>query len=323
MAQDAEVKFWWIPELVEHLLTFMDPASILNLAHSHSRVEQVLQSASVWTGLIKRVCPYDREEQDFPPTNLIIQRKCEQVRALLGLLHLLQNSENQQLELLELIQLRFSIQDDLGRSQFVSLCDPMIVIGPSYHVSPLGFLLLEEVEGSRRLEDDFVTVIWVDKLEEPLISALSSRVDCQGEQVDILRIETLSCNNNMDAEAFSTLVENSWQIRMSALEVGDDVGEKGWRELATSIESLEGKHWLNAAIGFNVSASRKSMVKGRREDLQTIWEFSTDETTDVAADGTFWSVRFEKGGEEWTYHDWERLEEIMGMTEEEWFEEME
>ena len=104
MAQDAEVKFWWIPELVEHLLTFMDPASILNLAHSHSRVEQVLQSAYVWTELIDRVCPYDREEQDLPPTNLIIQRKCEQVRALVGLLHLLQNSENQQLEFLELIQ---------------------------------------------------------------------------------------------------------------------------------------------------------------------------------------------------------------------------
>ena len=140
MAQDAEVKFWWIPELVEHLLMFMDPASILNLAHSHSLVEQVLQSASVWTGLIKRVCSFDREEQDFPPTNLIIQRKCGQVRALVGLLELLQNSENQQLELLELIQLRFSIQDDLCRSQCVSLCDPMI--GPAYHVSPLGFLLI-------------------------------------------------------------------------------------------------------------------------------------------------------------------------------------
>ena len=65
------------------------------------------------------------------------------------------------------------------------------------------------------------------------------------------------------------------------------------------------------------------MVKGRREDLQSIWEFSTDETTDVAADGTSWRMRFEKGGEEWTYDDWERLGEIMGMTEEEWFEEVE
>ena len=65
------------------------------------------------------------------------------------------------------------------------------------------------------------------------------------------------------------------------------------------------------------------MVKGRREDLQTIWEFSTDETTDGAAEGTFWSVRFDKGGEEWTNDDWERLKEIMGMTEEEWFEEVE
>ena len=173
------------------------------------------------------------------------------------------------------------------------------------------------------MEDDYVTGIWVDKLEEPFISALSSRVECQGEEVDILRIGTLLCNNNMDAEAFSTLVQSSWQIRLSALEVGDYVGEEGWRELASSIDSLEVKHWLNAAAGFNVSASRKSMVKGRREDLQSIWEFSTDETTDVAADGTFWSVRLEKGGEEWTYDDWERLEEIMGMTEEEWFEEVE
>ena len=65
------------------------------------------------------------------------------------------------------------------------------------------------------------------------------------------------------AETFSTLVQSSWQIRLSALEVGDDVGEEGWRELASSTESLKAKHWLNAAAGFNVSASRKSMVEGR------------------------------------------------------------
>ena len=34
-------------------------------------------------------------------------------------------------------------------------------------------------------------------------------------------------------------------------------------------------------------------------------------------------MRFEKGGEEWTYDDWERVEEIMGMTEEKRFEEVE
>ena len=33
-------------------------------------------------------------------------------------------------------------------------------------------------------------------------------------------------------------------------------------------------------------------------------------------------MRFDKGGEEWRYDDWERLEEIMRMTEEEWFEEV-
>ena len=102
----GEIKFWNTPELVTHLLTFLDPTSILNLAHAHRMTVQILQNGSVWTKLIRRTCPFG-EEEDWPLQDTIVQRKRGEVRLLVGLMELLEDQESHQLELLELIQKRF------------------------------------------------------------------------------------------------------------------------------------------------------------------------------------------------------------------------
>ena len=56
--REAEQKFWWTPEFLEILLTFLDPASILALAEIHPLTTKVMQGGRNWTRFIKRSCPH-------------------------------------------------------------------------------------------------------------------------------------------------------------------------------------------------------------------------------------------------------------------------
>ena len=343
MSSQGEIKFWKTPELVEHLLTFLDATSMLNLAQAHRFTVQILQNASVWTKFIKRTCPFG-EEEDWPLQDTIVQRKRGQVRLLVGLMELLEDHESHQLKLLELIHQRFPPIDVPQRAgaeerphgpQYVTLSNsnqnpsPLWVSLPVCSVSPLGFLLLEEVQGSQGLDVGNVKTIVVDplELEEPLMSVLISRATCQEGLVNWLGIGTVRCNNDQDVVSFSTLVANSHKITWDILEVGDDVGAEGWAVLARAVQTLvqDLDRWLDD--GFNVSASRKAMAEGRREDLRSIWEAGVEQIGDNPMDmvGNFWSVKSHGGVHvEFTYgEDWERLEEIMDMTEEDWCTQLE
>ena len=54
--REAERLFWMTPELVENLLSFLDPASILALAEIHPLTTKVMQGGRNWTRFIKRSC---------------------------------------------------------------------------------------------------------------------------------------------------------------------------------------------------------------------------------------------------------------------------
>ena len=248
----------------------------------------------------------------------------------MGLMELLEDQESHQLELLQLIHERFPPNDipltpgaeetPAHRLQFVRLSYSNDYV---CSVSPLGFLLLEEVEGPHRLADGDIERILVDPLEEPLMSVLSSRAASQEkEQVDWVKTGTVRCNNDQDVVAFSTLVANSRKIgwKWDTLKVGGDVGAEGWAELARAVRTIVRDDDVLLSDGFNVSASRKAMGEGRTEDLRSIWEDSglDDEYLDPM-DIYTWSVESQGGHIEWTYGaEWDRLEEILGMTEEEW-----
>ena len=174
------IAFLWTPELVEHLLSFLDAPSILNLARAHDYTVHVLQKPLVWAKVIRRACPFGREEEDGSQLNTtIVERKRDQVRALVGLLELLEDRGDHHLDLLKLICERFPPLRSIFApgQQYVQLSDSRIGLGCS--VSPLGFLLLEEVETSQRLADDHVLRVHVDNLREPLLSVLSRRANIQ------------------------------------------------------------------------------------------------------------------------------------------------
>ena len=306
MAERPVVVFLWTPELVEHLLSFLDAPSILNLARAHDYTVHVLQKPLVWAKMIRRTCPFSKEEEDWSLVDMTVECKREQVRALVGLLELLEDRKDHHLNLLKLIRERFSFK--VGSQQnYVDLSDSKNA--PGCYVSPLGFLLLEEVETSQRLAEDHVVGVQVDILDEPLMSVLSRRVDVQEEWVDRLHIGTVLFSNDRDVKSFSVLVASTSHSVWDALDIGDDVGAEGWAELAKISKTLMEVGALWFVGGFNVSTSRKALKKSRREDLRTIWEASLG--GEVGDAGTLWcvTVRSQSGEAEWT--EWERLEEIL------------
>ena len=55
---EAEKRFWKTPELVEGLLPFLDPSSILTLAQAHPLTTGVIQGTYNWGRFIRRSYPY-------------------------------------------------------------------------------------------------------------------------------------------------------------------------------------------------------------------------------------------------------------------------
>ena len=55
----AEEKFWASQDLVEQLMPFLDAHSASNLASVHPLTIKILESAPVWSKLIRRTCRYN------------------------------------------------------------------------------------------------------------------------------------------------------------------------------------------------------------------------------------------------------------------------
>ena len=54
---EAATLFWGTPELVEHLLPFLDADSTKELAEAHHLTRQILGKALIWGRLTKRTFP--------------------------------------------------------------------------------------------------------------------------------------------------------------------------------------------------------------------------------------------------------------------------
>ena len=103
---EAEKIFWRSSELVEILISFLDPVSILALAKTSSLVREVLQRGLNWSRLIKRTCPEQL---------IILQQPFEQglataekaLEPIIEILKVLDKSEYHLLQLLDIICERF------------------------------------------------------------------------------------------------------------------------------------------------------------------------------------------------------------------------
>ena len=130
---EAEKKFWRSPELVESLLPFLDPPSILQLGQAHPLTAGVLQGTKPWSRFIRRTCPYPT------PNHLTLEAKTEQ---LAGILQLIGSPHLHLQQLLETICERFPSK---GSGFYVKVT---CLNHEDHFVSPVGFVLLEQVEAA-------------------------------------------------------------------------------------------------------------------------------------------------------------------------------
>ena len=179
------------------LLTHLDANSILELGKAHPPTLNVLQAASLlWNKLIQKTCPYDtrRPFGDRPDTPWLEKKLKAKKAKLAPLIHLLAKMEEPQDFLVSLLDLictrfpveesrRFTVKDAGGKIVHLSesvevTCNQQAV---SYSVSPLGFLVLEEVDGALGSAVQSVSKVGLGDLGGLLLPSLGSRMPRQQE----------------------------------------------------------------------------------------------------------------------------------------------
>ena len=272
-------KIWGNPDLVEKLLPYMDVFTVILLAESQvsCTVQLLKKSPAVWIKLVRRTFPGDQNWPDHPSSgrywNFVKEKFKEeriQILHLTSILAMMDNPKSHTLDLLEIICEKFPPIESPGRSEF------SIKLGCPCHqsqhsVSPLGFLLLEEVEGALGSAQQEVLQIKVPFLVDPLMSALGSRVSRQ--QVKMARMQSgpAVCKNRKNAAHLFALMQNceSTQLRVASLHIEGNIEADGWADVARALSllTLDPEDSL-----FTVNATREAMKEARREDLKAVWD---------------------------------------------------
>ena len=317
----AEKKFWEIPELVERLLDFLDLPSTLHLAQIHELTRKILQGSLAWNKLIKR-CVLLSGESDAP-----LEDKMVVVKDLTALLMLMKVPKANMMDLLDLIcEKRISdLEILLGNL-------PTVQMVSSTHPDPWGvtfsdFLLLEVIEGAFGTAEQKVEKVNFsgETLKEPFLSALSSRISRQQKKLPPLAFSNggsckLLVESKKSAEAFQTLMEASSEIDWvwETIEVAKPIGAEGWKMLAEGLRLHP-----DMALG-RVRVLKEDLQDDIREDIRVIYDalmpagklyvhVELDPNSKERHCHRFEKVRKTDGDLAWT-----RLDQIMGMSTQDW-----
>ena len=245
---EAEQKFWQTAELVQGLLPYLDLESTLRLAHTHQKIQAILQGSRVWTNLVKRSSPLNQ---------------LDKVEHLVDILKLLEDTESNMLDLLDTI-----CEANPGDSM-----DQQIWINcprhpTSYHsISVDGFLLLEKVEGAFGTTEQ---TVWSIRLHfvvnGPLLSALASRLSRQQQKLTTFYIGTIELSSKKEAEDFKTLLQACSPMNIGLSRLNEtDIGREGWGRLAEGLQSYP-------ALLSSASVQKGSLELCRKEDLRVLWD---------------------------------------------------
>jgi len=300
---DAAAKVWCCPDILENLLTMLDPLSIKRLTQSEMVEKKVLKrslSFKIWASLIKR--------SSYGGGGVPVLDDVKDLVAILKFLKM-EDPDSFLLPLLNHICKRFPAEEGVSLNH-PGHEDPR-------KVSLEGFLLLEEAESSfgtsiqsiERIDAWFGTI-----LDEPHLSALSSRMKRQENPVASIKIAEVRLGGGLQsAQAFSILLQAD-RVDVRFLEVSEAIGEEGWRILAKAIRP---------GILISIDVTRDGLAQGKRGDIKDLFDtgcrfriFKTLEESQ--ADNWGASLYFDQEDDDWT-----RFEQVMDMSEQEFSEEVE
>ena len=312
---EAEKKFWRTPELVESLLHFLDPPSILELGQVHPLTAGIMQGISTWNRFIRKSCP-------FPPANLQTshtsfeertEEKVAELRPILGVLQLIGSPLPHLLDLLEIICQRFP-PTEVRRGVLFGEVKVTCPTHKVHNVSALGFVLLELVEGALGSSLQKIRSVFVNSIEGLLASVLKSRTMRQEGMIKKVDAHFFVSKTQDDAEALTTLVQRTTRFTVRRLAIEGDIGELGWAALPEVLKLLPS--WFLGGVvvdprGFQALVTERNfLIEGRREDVRAVWDALPAgshvfmKRVKTTADGPLTVKIFPKASEE----DWVRFE---------------
>ena len=148
-------------------------------------------------------------------------------------------------------------------------------------------------------------------LEEPFLSALSTRMSRMKESVTEIIVDEIAICSIDSALAFKTLLQ-AQSLSVTTLYVGGAMGEEGWRVLARTLRDNPNRVELSW-----VDATRPGLAEARLEDIKDIWEATEGGFRVVPVLGPA-SLLIQKDK-----FDWERVNQILAMSEDEFAAEIE
>ena len=316
MSYNAGQKVFSNPDLMEKLLPFLDPTSTLRLVESNKTcILEFLQGSSVaWNNMVRRALPGDHKidigrfaspREYWTRVNESFLEKRVQILILIDILKRMDNANSHKLhQVLNVICEKSPPDVQLFEASIQIMCP----CHGSKPVSPLGFLLLEEVEaalGSALQEVEMIHCPPYFFLEEPLLSALASRVSRQQKKVarmqswvvpgraELVRFGGVKVSSLDSAKALLTLVMQSAVAEIGrCLVVSGNIQAEGWAALA-KVEPSRVR-----------VASKDLMKEARKEDLRTVWE-SLQSWLDVG------DLSFYKDDGPYGEESWRALEQIL------------
>ena len=210
-----------------------------------------------------------------------------------------------------------------------SLLAPAIRITCSCHgfksVSPLGFLLLEEVEGSvDSALQEIVSINFpqavLSFLQEPLLSALASRASRQQKELERVEGGWVRITSKESARALLTLVQKThaadhvpgytpkrpegaawYLLGIWMTDTSGKIEADGWAIIASALALIPRRV-------YSMIASKELIREGTTEDMRTVWE-SLNLRWHVGKDEDYQTF-LKQDGE----RSWDALELLAGWT---------
>ena len=307
MAQDQEdaavKKFLRTPDLLEKLLPYLDAGTTLRLAQSKISclVQHLKDYPEVWIKMVQRTLPGDNKVDTavWSYWNRVMEsfeEKRVKMRNLAGILKMVDDTDSQVSHLRHLLDtICVKSPPDDGRCY--------IQIGSTSHgfhlVSPLGFLLLEEVEAAlgSTLQNVSRVVLgtYSRNVVEPLMQVLAARVVRQQQNLTRMEMNWIVVRSKEDVEAFLTLMENCETVVCTGTLTGGEelpgmqyhirgnIEEGGWAAMARA---------SSMAPVRLVIATREMMQAGKREDLKAVGQAVVDDGHWIVKDWDWgWGAR--------------------------------
>ena len=277
-ATEARELVLLIPELLEHILSFLDAYSIASLASVHQPTTKVLQERKILDGktIRRSKLPLSTLNEDT------LEQQRQGIRLLVNLLLKLENGRDLMIDLLHVICENCPGVDQSNR---------LGVSNDGIHwVSPLGLVLLEEAEGLFASSLFRIREIQVRNLKDFLLTALGSRLARQEEAVETLRLGrraedavVVECKNTSHTRAFLTLMQKCSFVGLPhivaemficwpgyiKIHIRGSIHAEGWTQLAEASRLAIDKGQPNF---LTIKTSKNVLQEAMKEDLRAIWD---------------------------------------------------